>query len=255
MTFLISYYFYAPLLWRERRKMNFILPYFIILLLLFQFYLKKNSKKPRSDSENFLNRESLANQTRKKDISKLDYITIPDDLPFPDTDIDEVKRAQQSIADLKDKKILNLSGFTNTDLKLKYGAANLTALSEYDENFSTLCRSVVNMAAALKKNGFDSEAEAFLEFGIECGSDVSSNYVMLAEYYLKNGNENGLSHLKARAESLTTMSKSVILKKLGEMTDGGSGSISKKNDGATSESSGGATSESSGGAAGGSSGD
>ena len=104
--------------------MKLILPYFIILLFLLQFYLKKNSKKTRSDNENFLKRESRANMSRKKDISNLNYITIPDTLPFVDTDVETIKKAQNDLADLKEKKILNLTGMSNTDLKIKYGVAN-----------------------------------------------------------------------------------------------------------------------------------
>ena len=194
--------------------MKLILPYFIILLFLLQFYLKKNSKKTRSDNENFLKRESRANMSRKKDISNLNYITIPDTLPFVDTDVETIKKAQNDLAELKEKKILNLTGMSNTDLKIKYGVANLSVLSEYDENFSKLCRAIVRLSAALKENGFDEQAEAFLEFGIKCGSDVSANYFMLAEYYLEKGNTKGLSRLKTSAQALNSLSKNVILKKL-----------------------------------------
>lgn len=198
--------------------MKLILPYFIILLFVLQFYLKKNSKKTRSDNENFLKRESRANMSRKKDISNLNYITIPDTLPFVDTDVETIKKAQHDLADLKEKKILNLTGMSNTDLKIEYGVANLSVLSEYDENFSKLCRAIVRLSTALKENGFDEQAEAFLEFGIKCGSDVSANYFMLAEYYLAQGNTKGLSRLKTSAEALNSLSKNVILKKLETLT-------------------------------------
>ena len=38
------------------------------------------------------------------------------------------------------RKLLNLSGISNTDLKLQYGHANLDLLAEYDQNFSNLLR-------------------------------------------------------------------------------------------------------------------
>lgn len=156
--------------------------------------------------------------SRKKDISNLNYITIPDTLPFVDTDVETIKKAQNDLAELKEKKILNLTGMSNTDLKIKYGVANLSVLSEYDENFSKLCRAIVRLSAALKENGFDEQAEAFLEFGIKCGSDVSANYFMLAEYYLEKGNTKGLSRLKTSAQALNSLSKNVILKKLETLT-------------------------------------
>ena len=76
----------------------------------------------------------------------------------------------------------------------------------------------MRLSAALKENGFDEQAEAFLEFGIKCGSDVSANYFMLAEYYLEKGNTKGLSRLKTSAQALNSLSKNVILKKLETLT-------------------------------------
>ena len=49
---------------------------------------------------------------------------------------------------LKEKKILNLSGFTNTDLKLEYGVGNLTDLTDYDP-----ARSASYFATILVKEG------------------------------------------------------------------------------------------------------
>ena len=52
----------------------------------------------------------------EKDISGLDYIRIPDTLTCPDTQDERILKEWHTIEALKEKKILNLSGFTNTDL-------------------------------------------------------------------------------------------------------------------------------------------
>ena len=91
-----------------------------------QIYFKRNNNKTAGSNEDFFKRESEANQSRKRDISNLNYIKIPDNLPFIKTDISEISNAEQNIMNLKDEKILNLTGKTNTDLKLEYGVANLS---------------------------------------------------------------------------------------------------------------------------------
>ena len=58
--------------------MKLVLPYFIILLAIFQFFLKKNTKKHEELNKEFWKRERESNTVRKKDISALNYIIIPD---------------------------------------------------------------------------------------------------------------------------------------------------------------------------------
>ena len=114
----------------------------------------------------------------------------------------------------KREKILNLNGKTNTDLKLEYGVANLSELTIYENNFHTLCREIINLAKALIDNGYEKEAVRFLEFGIRSRSDLSANYVMLAEIYSKNGENEKINHLKKYAETLNTITKDYIIKKI-----------------------------------------
>ena len=103
---------------------------------------------------------------------------------------------------------------TNTDLKLEYGVANLSELTIYENNFHTLCREIINLAKALIDNGYEKEAVSFLEFGIRSRSDLSANYVMLAEIYSKNGENEKINHLKKYAETLNTITKDYIIKKI-----------------------------------------
>ena len=193
-----------------------------------QIYFKRSNNKTAGSNEDFFKRESEANQSRRRDISNLNYITIPDNLPlicktdwptipyllFIKTDIAEISNAEQNIMNLKDEKILNLTGKTNTDLKLEYGVANLSELTIYENNFHTLCREIINLAKALIDNGYEKEAVSFLEFGIRSRSDLSANYVMLAEIYSKNGENEKINHLKKYAETLNTITKDYIIKKI-----------------------------------------
>ena len=198
--------------------MKLVLPYFIILLAIFQFFLKKNTKKHEELNKEFWKRERESNTVRKKDISALNYIIIPDTLPVPvdcsDSEGNNLKTALNNFYTFKDKKMLNLTGKSNTDLKAAYGAANLDALSEYDENCTQMLKSIIPLATELNKSGLTDEAAAYLEFGISCHTDITQNYIMLGEYYASKGNKDKIQHLVNVAESLHSLTKKNIISRL-----------------------------------------
>lgn len=197
--------------------MKLILPYFIIILALLQHYLKKSSKNDKKSNDNFWKRESDSNMVRKKEISQLDYIQIPDDLPYIDTSDSGLEKAFSTIQSLKDQRILNLTGLSNTDLKLQYGTANLTILAEYDNHFSDLVRAIATAGSLLMKSGHESEALAFLEYGISINTDIKSNYIDLANYYFSHGDSARIKDLIQRAEKLHSLMKDSIVSKLKEI--------------------------------------
>ena len=191
--------------------MKLILPYFILILFLLQHNMKKNSKKEKINNETFWKRESEANSVRKKDISGLDYIRIPDE---------RILKEWHTIEALKEKKILNLSGFTNTDLKLEYGVGNLTELTDYDNNYVTLSRSLARIAELLTEQGLKKEAAAFLEFGIATLTDIGKNYTLLAGYYMEYGKPDKIDFLIAQSEQISTLSKDAIIARLKDIQRG-----------------------------------
>ena len=71
---------------------------------------------------------------------------------------------RQIILSLKDQPIVNFTGLTNTELKLQYGAPNITLLTTYDQNYTLLVRTLQQWAQALYDGGFSKEACQLLEF-------------------------------------------------------------------------------------------
>ena len=176
---------------------------FIIFLSVAAYYRKRATAQQKKVTEDFWSREDQANQIRRKDISNLPYITIPlEKFPIGISDDEELTDYENDLKTLASRKILNLSHQSNTDLKLAYGPANLPALSEYDQNYTTLLRNLVAYADCLIKNGFKSEAVPVLEFGISIDSDIRANYTLLAELYKEQGKTakiQEICHLRAAA--------------------------------------------------------
>lgn len=183
------------------------------------FYESKKSSYQRDKSEReFWDRESQANATRRKDISYLNYIEIPvDKLPLSSCDDEEITEYQNTIKGLASAKILNLSGMTNTDIKLEYGVANLTILSEYDNNYTTTINTLTRWGARLFELNMNEDAVTVLEYAISIGSDISRNYYMLADYYRKNNRPEEIDRLITSAESISSIMGNSIITKLNEI--------------------------------------
>ena len=160
-------------------------------------------------------KEQLANRTRKQDISNLDYIQIPlHTFPIGTYTDNKLAELEQSLQTLSSRKILNLSGISNTDLKLQYGAANLNILSDCDTNFTTLARTLSAYGEQLAALGHWQDAVKVLEFGIDCKTDVSKNYTLLGSLYRDHGEPEKLKELTDIVRNSDMLLKDSILKQL-----------------------------------------
>ena len=135
----------------------------------------------------FWDRENEANRTRKKPLDGLAYLSVPKDL-LPQDAFDAsfpAREAALRIRHLEETgaKIVNLTGYTNTDLKLEYGVANLNALSEYDTHYTMLATALQECGQALFDLGRFDEALRVLEFEAQTGSDISACYRLLIDLY------------------------------------------------------------------------
>lgn len=190
----------------------------IVFCILIAYENRKHRKMQEKFEKDFWERESLANSTRKKSLEHLAYITIPfSSLPTKTMKDDEkVTEYLTLLSDLATQKIVNLTGFTNTDLKLEYGAANITYLSEYDQNYTLLARTLQSWAEALFLGGFYRDAATVLEFAVSTGTDVSRSYYLLADIYDREGESYRKTSLIEAAEKLRTSMKDVIVRTLQE---------------------------------------
>ena len=201
--------------------MFYIVAGLLIICALIAYKKRKSDHAVQKASENFWDKEREANMTRRKDISKLPYITIPyESLPLdalPESE--EYRAAVRQLQSLSDKQILDLSGQTNTDLKLAYGAANLPILMECDQNYLVLARTLTRMAGLLCDAENYDAAEAVLCFAIEIGSTIRSDYEQLASIYGKRRDYSKLDALIAKAEGLETSTKASLLTSLQEIKE------------------------------------
>lgn len=187
--------------------------FFVVFLILLTVALRKSTNSQKQVEEDFLAREQAANNTRRADISHLDYIIIPPEIFPPEPQTENERRLKE----LSGEKILNLTGLSNTDLKLAYGVANLDALSEYDSNFTSLVSTLGSYGKELYDTGRLAEARKVLEYAVSIRADAGVVYTTLAELYRSSGEADKIPALIASAGELNSLSKDAILKKLNAM--------------------------------------
>ena len=181
---------------------------------------KKAARKQSSDEQEFWAREAKANETRRKDITFLNYIKIPvDTLPMEPSDNEEIRECQDTISILSQSRVLNLQGISNTDLKLEYGVANLPLLTEYDENYTVLLTTLVRWGEKLMEDGQTESAVTVLEYGISLNTDISKNYFLLADFYRTQRRPEEIERLIETASKISTVMKGPIIKKLNEFLE------------------------------------
>ncbi len=158
---------------------------FILLCIVVNISMRRVSRKTEEREEEFWQTELKSNNVRKKSLDELQYVHIPvDQLPF-DTygDDDVLKSAEEELLALKDEKIVNLTGITNTDLKLEYGTANITVLTQYDQNYTAMVIALQKWGQELYNQNRFEDATAVLEFALKTRTDISGTYRLLVDMY------------------------------------------------------------------------
>ncbi len=196
-------------------KFPFLASFFIFIIVLTRrIHLLRNRQE--SEEKSFWEREREANNTRRKSLDDLNYIQIPlDKLPTHlMTEDMNVRDCVDTLRNLSTLKIVNLTGYTNTDLKIEYGAANISDLSEYDQSYTLLASTLQKWADILWNADYKKEAVSIMEFALETHTDVSAAYYKLAEYYHAQGEDSRIASLIETAESLRSLNRNVILRTL-----------------------------------------
>jgi hypothetical protein len=182
-------------------------------MALIGYFRSRSNKRQENADETFWETEANANLTRRQDITTLPYIRIPmQDLPLGNhPDDDALSRIEAEVQALSKKDLLNLTGKTNTDLKLAYGAPNLPSLMDSEHNFTMLLRLYQEWASRLYELSYLSEATQVLEQAIYSGSDIKGSYELLVRIYKETGQESKIPALKTYADQLNTLMKKSIL--------------------------------------------
>lgn len=181
-------------------------------------YLLKTKKNDSIQKEDFWEREVRANSTRRKPLDDLDYIKLSLE-DFPMTLLNDIPKAddyKRIIQSLSELPVVNFTGISNTELKLRYGAPNIELLMSYDQNYTLLVRTLQQWAQMLYDAGYVDEARRMLEFSVSTGSDVSATYRLLCQIYNEQNTPEKIGELYPVAEMLNSAMQKTIVRILQE---------------------------------------
>lgn len=189
---------------------------FIVFLVWLAYEINKSNNKSAKLNQSFWDRERQANRTRRKPLDDLEYITIPfETLPMDlFTDNPVFAEYHETLRFLNNYPIVNFTGITNTDLKLQYGAPNITELTRYDQNYTSLVRTLQNWGQKLYENGRITEAKNVLEFALSTRTDISATYTLLVTIYQELNTPEKIADMLPVAESLNSASRNTIVRML-----------------------------------------
>ncbi len=198
--------------------MKYINWFLIVLLLWGSLMIARGIARSKQitakNTKDFWDNESKANQVRRADISNLAYLVLDLSILPMDTLLPQLAHRAEELKALACEKIINLSMYTNTELKLMYGPANLEELSVYDNNYLRLIRLLNSIGKELIELENVSAAKEFLSYSISVGSDISETFLLLAQIYKSKGLEKDIDLLIQVADKLETINKPTIINKL-----------------------------------------
>ena len=192
----------------------------VLMGLIINNAIRRSNARSKKINEEFWQRERESYRAPARSIKDLDYVRFPENLPVHiSTDDPSIKEYQKTLENLTKEEVLNLSGISNTDIRMSYGNKNMEELSRADQRYLTLCRTLDRLSEAYVEKGFRDEARTLLEFALSVGSDISGCWIRLGHIYLENEDREALLSLIGRAEALTedTHSRNEILKSLNEL--------------------------------------
>jgi len=195
-----------------------ILASFLIFIVIIAIFNKRTSKLQKKRNEEYWQREHASNFIRKKSLDNLEYISIPFS-SFPmdiATDDEIIASCHKDLESLRDEKIVNFTGYTNTDLKMEYGTANITVLSQYDQNYTLFVRTLQEWGKRLYELGYHDEALTVLEYAVATRTDISATYYLTASIYQEKGQTDKIKHLLFVADTLQSAMRGPIVRTLKE---------------------------------------
>ena len=200
----------------------------VIFLLVLHHNLNRSKKIGKRQKDSYWKKEYEANTARKQPMDDLVFLSFPAEDFFPltllppnkvadfFTSFPQVREILPRLLELSEAKIVNLSQYTNTELKLKYGIANFALLSDYDENYISLLSLLHQYGVCYYEGGFWREALNIFSYAISIGSDGSETFILALKICHELGEKELFDHILSQANTLSEPRKNIIFRKLKE---------------------------------------
>lgn len=193
--------------------------FFIIIIVVSHIRASRSENNLDGSQKRFWEKEQASHYVRKKELTEEDYIKghvdlIPD---FKESDYEawgktSLYKAQEQLRETASKEMINLSGMLNSDVRLKYGTAQLDLIESLENNFNNYIQGLSLLGSELAQLDHKDIGQTLLEEAIQVGSDVSHTYMNLSDLYKDSENTEALKELLKKSSQLNSIMKSKIIK-------------------------------------------
>lgn len=193
---------------------------FLAFIVFLAIRYRAIDRAQKATQEEFWERELKANSTHGIDISNIEYLTLPiERFPIGKCTNTEIIAIEEELLALSEKPLLNLTGITNTDLKLTYGVPNFEKMSQIGEDFDRATVLLNDYGRLLIENEMPSEAIPVLEYAVGVGTDMSTSYTLLSELYANKGAFEKLAQLREVVNKTSLILKPTIIAHIDELLE------------------------------------
>lgn len=197
---------------------------FLIFIFIFQHNLKKSERTVNKNRRIFWEREEKSLFARKTSITSEELIHAhPEALPrfpleyFKELESENLYKLQERCFKLTTEPMMNLSDMLNSDVRIKYGAANLGLIENYENNYNQYIRILYRLAKGYYELNKKVEAIQVLEEGINMKTDISTHILLLGKLYLELDEKEKFEVLYDKTLDMKTLTKSKTIQGLEEM--------------------------------------
>lgn len=191
---------------------------FLIFIAWMHYKKRKATKQQEKESSLFWEREEEANHTRNKDISHLPLFT-PDitRIPWEGAQNDTILHYLDALRRLIESPMMDLSEYTNTNLKIAYGIGNFQTLSTYDETYQNFLQTLTALGRAYMEAGDYTHAAEACRLCLDYDPKNRIACLSLAEIYKKGHKNYLLSDLIDEIKHSPIARKESLLREINEL--------------------------------------
>lgn len=199
---------------------------FLIFIFIFQHNLKKNDRNGKMARKQFWEYEENSFFARKLPLNDNDFIK-PNVHSIPKLDYEAFKAlnnpqmftVQEKCFSLADIPMLDLSGMLNSELRYRYGAANLELIESYENNYTNYIKSLYKLGKFYYDNNMKNEAISVLEEGMNVNTEISDHIILLATIYYEMQKKKEFDCLYKKALKMKSLTKNKTLQQLHSLKD------------------------------------
>lgn len=197
---------------------------FLIFIFVFQHNLRKSDRMISHNRRSFWDKEEKSLFVRKTDLDPNDFVHAnAEALPhysleyFKELGDEHLYKLQERCFKLASEPMMNLSELMNSDIRLKYGAANLGLVENYEDNYNQYLRALYKLAKGYYELDKKTEALQVLEEGINMKTDISDHIILLGKLYLETHRNDRFETLYNSTLQLKTLTKSKSIQGLEQL--------------------------------------